>query len=170
MSEPGLVLITGGAGFIGSHLVEALLAEQCRVRVVDNLSTGHRANLAHVEGRYEWLEGDLADPEICRQAVRGVGTVFHEAAIPIRREVHAACELLGLDPLYVANEGKLIAVVPPEDAEHLLEVMRGHPLGRNAAVVGEVVAEHPGLVLLRSVVGGERVVTLLAGEQLPRIC
>jgi hydrogenase expression/formation protein HypE len=73
----------------------------------------------------------------------------------------------GLDPLYVANEGKLIAVVPPEDADRLLEDLRGHPLGRHAAVIGEVTAEHPGLVLLRSLVGGERVVTLLAVEQLP---
>ncbi len=99
-----------------------------------------------------------------------VGVRLTEAALPIRREVHAACEMLGLDPLYVANEGKLIAVVPPEDADRLLAVMRRHPLGRDAAVIGEVVAEHPGLVIQRSVVGGDRVVTLLAGEQLPRIC
>jgi hydrogenase expression/formation protein HypE len=103
-------------------------------------------------------------------AASGVGIRLSEAAIPMRPEVHAACEMLGLDPLYVANEGKLIAVVPPQDADRLLEVMRAHPLGTNAAVVGEVVAEHPGLVLLQSLVGGERVVTLLAGEQLPRIC
>jgi hydrogenase expression/formation protein HypE len=99
-----------------------------------------------------------------------VGVRLTEAAIPVRPEVHAACEMLGLDPLYVANEGKLIAAVPPDDADRVLEVMRGHPLGRDAAVIGEVVAEHPGMVLLRSLVGGERVVTLLAGEQLPRIC
>ena len=100
----------------------------------------------------------------------GVGVRLDEAAIPLRPEVRAACEMLGLDPLYVANEGKLIAVVPPEDAERLLAAMRAHPLGRNAAIIGEVVADHPGMVILRSLVGGERVVTLLAGEQLPRIC
>jgi hydrogenase expression/formation protein HypE len=100
----------------------------------------------------------------------GVGVKLTEAAIPIRREVRAACEMLGLDSLYVANEGKLIAVVPPCDAEKVLAVMRGHPLGREAAVIGEVVADHPGLVTLKSVVGGERVVSMLAGEQLPRIC
>jgi hydrogenase expression/formation protein HypE len=99
-----------------------------------------------------------------------VGIRIAEASIPVRPEVHAACEMLGLDPLYVANEGKLIAVVPPQDASRLLEVMRSHPLGRNAAMIGEVVAEHQGLVLMRSLVGGDRVVTLLAGEQLPRIC
>jgi hydrogenase expression/formation protein HypE len=78
--------------------------------------------------------------------------------------------MLGLDPLYVANEGKLIAVVPAADAGRLLEVMRAHPLGKNTAVIGEIVADHPGMVLMRSLVGGERVVTMLAGEQLPRIC
>jgi hydrogenase expression/formation protein HypE len=103
-------------------------------------------------------------------AASRVGIRIAESSLPIRREVHAACEMLGLDPLYVANEGKLIAVAPPEDTNRLLKVMREHPLGRSAAVIGEVVADHPGLVLLRSLVGGERVVTLLAGEQLPRIC
>jgi hydrogenase expression/formation protein HypE len=103
-------------------------------------------------------------------AASQVGVKLTEAAIPVRPEVHAACELLGLDPLYVANEGKLVAVVPPEDADRVLDVMRRHPLGRDAAFIGEVVTEHPGLVLLRSLVGGERVVALLAGEQLPRIC
>jgi hydrogenase expression/formation protein HypE len=103
-------------------------------------------------------------------AASRVGIRLMEAAIPIRAEVHAACEMLGLDPLYVANEGKLMAVVPSADADRLLEVMRGHPLGRNAAIIGEVVAEHPGMVLMKSLVGGERVVSMLAGEQLPRIC
>ena len=103
-------------------------------------------------------------------AASKVGVGLDEAAIPIRGEVRAACEMLGLDPLYVANEGKLIAVVPPGEADRLVEVMRAHPLGRNAAVIGEVVAEHPGMVTLRSLVGGERVVAMLSGEQLPRIC
>jgi len=99
-----------------------------------------------------------------------VGVRLDEAAIPVRAEVRGACEMLGLDPLAVANEGKLIAVVPAEDADRLVQTMRAHPLGRHAAIVGEVVADHPGMVTMRSVVGGERVVTMLAGEQLPRIC
>jgi hydrogenase expression/formation protein HypE len=99
-----------------------------------------------------------------------VGVEISEAAIPLRPEVRGACEMLGLDPLYVANEGKLIAVVPPEDAGRLLAVMRQHPLGRNAALIGTVVDKHVGMVTLHSLVGGERVVTMLAGEQLPRIC
>jgi hydrogenase expression/formation protein HypE len=99
-----------------------------------------------------------------------VGVVLDESAVPLRPEVRGACEMLGLDPLYVANEGKLMAVVPPEDAERVLQAMRAHALGRNAALIGEVVDDHPGMVIMRSRVGGERVVTLLAGEQLPRIC
>lgn len=78
--------------------------------------------------------------------------------------------MLGLDPLYVANEGKLIAAVPAEGCDRVLEAMRSHPLGKNAAVVGQVVADHPGMVVMRSRIGGQRIVTLLAGEQLPRIC
>ncbi len=99
----------------------------------------------------------------------GVGVRIDEASIPVRPEVRAACEMLGLDPLYVANEGKLIGVVPAEHARKLVEAMRAHPLGRDAAVVGEVVAEHPGMVTLRSAIG-ERFLTMPAGEQLPRIC
>ncbi len=99
-----------------------------------------------------------------------VGVKLDEAALPVRAPVRAACEMLGLDPLYVANEGKLIAVVPPSDAQRLLEVMRKHPLGRDAALIGEVVDLHPGTVTMRSLIGGERIISLLTGEQLPRIC
>jgi hydrogenase expression/formation protein HypE len=99
-----------------------------------------------------------------------VGVTITEGAIPIRGEVRGACEMLGLDPLYVASEGRLIAVVPPGDSHWLVETMRSHPLGRDAARIGEIVADHPGMVTQRSVVGGERVVTMLSGEQLPRIC
>jgi hydrogenase expression/formation protein HypE len=99
-----------------------------------------------------------------------VGVRLLEAALPIRPEVRGACEMLGLDPLYVANEGKLVAVVPPADADPLLATMRSHPLGQNAAVIGSVISDHPGLVTMQSLVGGERLVALLAGEQLPRIC
>src|SRR5947209_11907850 len=82
MNKPELSLVTGGAGFIGSHLVEALLGEGYRVRVVDNLATGHRSNLAHLEGRFEWIEGSVADFAVCRRAAEGVDSVFHQAAIP----------------------------------------------------------------------------------------
>ncbi len=103
-------------------------------------------------------------------AASRVGVTIDEAAIPVRAEVRGACEMLGLDPLYVANEGKLLAVVPPDDAERLLATMRKHSLGRNAALIGTINAENSGMVIQHSAVGGERVVTMLAGEQLPRIC
>jgi hydrogenase expression/formation protein HypE len=100
----------------------------------------------------------------------GVGVRITESRFPFRPEVRAACEMLGLDPLYVANEGKLIAIVPGVDADLLLQTMRAHPLGQQAAIVGEIVVDHPGMVVMKSVVGGERVVTMISGEQLPRIC
>jgi hydrogenase expression/formation protein HypE len=98
------------------------------------------------------------------------GIKLMESAIPLRSEVRAACEMLGLDPLYVASEGRLIAVVAPDQADRALEVMRIQRLGRDAAIIGQVVAEHPGMVTIRSPLGGERIVSMLAGEQLPRIC
>ncbi len=103
------------------------------------------------------------------QAAR-VGMLLDEAAIPISEPVRGACEILGLDPLYVANEGKVIAIVAREHADAALAAMRAHPLGARAAVIGEVVVEHPGKVFLKSRIGGRRVVDMLSGEQLPRIC
>jgi hydrogenase expression/formation protein HypE len=100
----------------------------------------------------------------------GVGIRIDESALPVREDVRGACEILGLDPLYVANEGKLVAIVAREQAEAALEALREHPLGGEAAVIGEVVAEHPGRVVQRSRIGGQRVVDMLSGEQLPRIC
>jgi hydrogenase expression/formation protein HypE len=106
--------------------------------------------------------------EIARQS--GVGICIRETELPIAAEVSAACELLGLDPLYVANEGKLIAVCPAKDAERLLGVMRAHPLGRRAALIGEVEADAHHFVRMQTSFGGNRVVDWLSGEQLPRIC
>jgi hydrogenase expression/formation protein HypE len=99
-----------------------------------------------------------------------VGIELEETAIPVLEEVKGACELLGLDPMYVANEGKLIAIVDPRRAEDVVDAMRRHPLGRQARVIGTVAEAHPGLVTLRTVLGTTRIVDLLAGDQLPRIC
>jgi hydrogenase expression/formation protein HypE len=99
-----------------------------------------------------------------------VGIVVREAAVAVREPVRGVCELLGLDPLYVANEGTLLAVVPRGDAARVLEVMRAQPEGREACVVGEVVDDRARLVVLETTVGGRRIVDMLQGEQLPRIC
>jgi hydrogenase expression/formation protein HypE len=106
--------------------------------------------------------------EIAEEA--NAGFVIDERQIPIPEEVRGACEILGLDPLYVANEGKLIAIVERADAQRALEAMRAHPLGREAAMIGEVVKDHAGVVVMRTRIGGSRVVDMLSGEQLPRIC
>ncbi|MGW1737651.1 hydrogenase expression/formation protein HypE [Nocardia sp. NPDC001965] len=106
--------------------------------------------------------------EIARAA--GIGVSLDETALPVPAAVRDACGLLGLDPLYVANEGKLVAFVPAADAERVLAAMRAHPLGARAAVIGSCVEEHPGMVVARTALGGTRVVDLPAGEQLPRIC
>ncbi len=100
----------------------------------------------------------------------GVGMTIREDAIPLKPEVRAACELLGLDPLYAANEGKLIAICPGERANHLLATMRAHPLGREAAIVGQVVEDPDCLVVMETQFGGRRILDWLAGIQLPRIC
>lgn len=99
-----------------------------------------------------------------------VGFLLDEQRVPLSEEVRGACEILGFDPLYVANEGKCIAIVGPDKAEAALAAMRAHPLGQDAAIIGEVVADHPGRVYLRSQIGGMRIVDMLSGEQLPRIC
>ncbi len=100
----------------------------------------------------------------------GVGMVVEEAAIPVKAEVAAACEFLGLDPLYVANEGKLIAIVALEHADAALAAMRAHPLGRDAAAIGVVVEDEHSFVRMTTGFGGGRIVDWLSGEQLPRIC
>ncbi len=103
-------------------------------------------------------------------ASSNVGMLLLEEKIPVTEAVRGACEILGLDPLYVANEGKLLAFVPQKDAARVLAAMHAHPLSENAVIIGEVVADHPGTVVMRSRIGGLRVVDMLSGEQLPRIC
>lgn len=130
------------------------------------------------------LECGGADVHVLRDPTRGgvasalneiadaarVGFRLDERALPLREDVRGACEILGLDPLYVANEGKCLAIVAPEVADTVLAAMRSDPRGRQAAIIGEVVGAHPGEVHLRTIIGGTRVVDMLSGEQLPRIC
>ncbi len=106
--------------------------------------------------------------EIARMSEVGI-TIFEER-IPLKNEVVGICELLGFDPLFLANEGKLLAFVAPDQAESVLDAVRGNEFGRDAAVIGEVVTNHPGKVYMQTRIGGERIVDMLTGEQLPRIC
>ncbi len=99
-----------------------------------------------------------------------VGIEFEEQKVPVRPAVNAACEMLGLDPFYIANEGKLVAIVPTAQAEIVLETMRRHEFGKEAAIIGHVTETHPGMVVAKTALGSSRVVDLPAGELLPRIC
>jgi hydrogenase expression/formation protein HypE len=106
--------------------------------------------------------------ELAKQS--GVSIRIEEEKIPLREEVLAACEMLGFDPLYVANEGKLVAIVPPGDADKVLKAMRKNRYGKDAAIIGEVGAEKPGRVVMKTVLGTSRIVDMLTGDLLPRIC
>jgi hydrogenase expression/formation protein HypE len=99
-----------------------------------------------------------------------VGMKLREEDIPVKPEVHAACELLGLDPLYVANEGKLIAICSADDADKLLAIMRAHPKGEDASIIGDLIEDEHNFIQMETSFGGSRIVDWLAGEQLPRIC
>jgi hydrogenase expression/formation protein HypE len=176
-ARPGDKILVSGT--LGDHGVAVLsVREGLRFETAVESDTAPLAGLAQAllaacprtRCMRDPTRGGLASTLNELAAASGAGATLDEAAIPARPEVRAACELLGLDLLYVANEGKLVAVVPPEDAGRALAALRAHTLGRAAAVVGEVTAAHPGLVTMKSRIGGERVVTLLAGEQLPRIC
>ncbi len=99
-----------------------------------------------------------------------VGIEYEERRLPVPEAVAAACDMLGMDPVHIANEGKLAAIVAPDAADMVLEAMRRHPLGAQAAIIGRVVEQHPGVVVARTAIGGSRVVDMQVGEQLPRIC
>jgi hydrogenase expression/formation protein HypE len=109
---------------------------------------------------------------VCNELARDTDltVVLNEQSLPVMPAVAAACELLGIDPLYVANEGKLVAVVPPAQADAALRALRADPLGSSAARVGEIHADPPGIVVLRTAMGGTRIVDMLVGDPLPRIC
>ncbi|MGC1781019.1 MAG: hydrogenase expression/formation protein HypE [Acidobacteriaceae bacterium] len=136
--------------------------------MLDTLSAGGRLEFIHC--MRDPTRGGVATTlnEIARRA--GVGMTLREQSIPVRETVKGACEVLGLDPLYVANEGKLLAIVAPEMSQAVLQQMQRHTLGHNAAIIGEVVADHPGMVLMKTEIGGTRVLDVMFGEQLPRIC
>ena len=143
-----------------------------------------KSDCAPLNGLVEAMFAASPDIHVLRDPTRGgvasalneiadsaqVGIDLVEEAVPVSEEVGGACEILGFDPLYVANEGKLLAFVAPESAEKVLEAMRRHPLGIKSAAIGRVVASHKGSVMMKTRIGGWRVVDMLSGEQLPRIC
>jgi hydrogenase expression/formation protein HypE len=168
------------SGTIGDHGVAVMSKRQnltFETAIVSDSAPLHRLVAAMVEASGGALRvmrdptrGGLAATlnELAHQS--DIGFRIVEDAIPVKPEVIAACDLLGLDPLYVANEGKLVAIVAPEAAETVLAAMRAHPLGRDAAIIGEVVADEHNFVQMMTGFGGGRIVDWLSGEQLPRIC
>jgi hydrogenase expression/formation protein HypE len=176
-ARPGDVVIVSGA--IGVHGVAVL---SCREGL--EFGTAIASDCAPLHGLVAAMLATGADLHVLRDPTRGgvaaslneiarsaaVGISIVERDLPIPQSVRDACGLLGLDPLYVANEGKLLAIVAPRDAEKVLAAMQAHPLGREARVIGTCVDEHPGMLVARTALGGTRVVDLPIGEQLPRIC
>ena len=176
-ATPGDVVIVSGD--IGVHGVAVM---SCREGL--QFATTVASDTAPLHGLVAAMIDTGADVHVLRDPTRGgvaatlneiaktakVGVSLDERAFPIPAEVRDACGLLGLDPLYVANEGKLLAFVPADDADRVLDAMRGHPLGARATVIGRCVTDHPGMVSAKTALGGTRVVDLPIGEQLPRIC
>ena len=176
-ARPGDAILLSGT--IGDHGMAVLSQREnlsFDAHIVSDTATLHGLVAAMLDSGAELhvlrdpTRGGLATTlnEIARQS--GVGMLLRETAIPVNPTVEAACEFLGLDPLYVANEGKLVAVCAPQDAERLLAVMHSHPLGKESAIIGEVLEDAHGFVQMATKLGGRRIVDWLAGEQLPRIC
>jgi hydrogenase expression/formation protein HypE len=176
-ARPGDVILV--SGYLGDHGI-AILAEreglQFETQVNSDSAALHTlvADLLEVTNEVRCLRdptrGGLSSTlnEIATSSKVGMELV--ETSIPVREEVRGACEMLGLDPMYVANEGKLVAVVSASAAQAALRALRGHPLGENAAIIGRVTEEHPRMVVMRTPLGTTRIVDMLAGDQLPRIC
>jgi hydrogenase expression/formation protein HypE len=179
---PGLVAegdVVISSGMIGDHGVAVMLARGDLALDADIESdTAPLADLAEsllaAAPATRWMRDATRGGvgTVCNELARdsGLTVVLEEAALPVRPAVAAACELLGIDPLYVANEGKFIAVVAPEEAGAAMAALQRHPLGRDAAAIGEIRREPPGLVVLLTPMGGTRIVDMLVGDPLPRIC
>jgi hydrogenase expression/formation protein HypE len=170
------VLVSGTLGDHGMAVMVARGGLELEVDLDSDTAPVHELAraLLELEGAVHWMRdptrGGLATAlnELAVQAT--VSVVLEESSLPLRPQVIGACEILGIDPLYVANEGKLVAVVAPDSTDKALAALRAHPLGAQAAVIGEVRAEPEGLVLLDTAFGGSRIVDMLVGDPLPRIC
>ncbi|HUL33652.1 MAG TPA: hydrogenase expression/formation protein HypE [Candidatus Eisenbacteria bacterium] len=176
-AKPGDAILV--SGMLGDHGI-AILAEREGLR----FDTEVQSDSAALHELVDTLLAATHEVRCLRDPTRGglsstlneiagssrVGMELDEAAMPVREEVRGACEMLGLDPLYVANEGKLVAIVSPDAGERALAALRSHPLGRDARVIGRVTQEHPKMVVMRTAFGTTRIVDMLSGDQLPRIC
>jgi hydrogenase expression/formation protein HypE len=176
-AQPGDVVLVSGD--IGDHGIAIL-----SVREGLEFETVVASDTAALDGLVAEILEETLDIHCLRDPTRGglaaalneiagashAGIELDEAAVPVKPAVRAACEMLGLDPFYIANEGKLIAILPAAKAEAVLGRMHAHPLGTRATVIGKVVESHSGMVVARTGIGGRRVVDRLVGEQLPRIC
>jgi len=177
LARPGDVVLLSGT--IGDHGI-AILAEREGLEFDSQIQSDSAAlhdlvaNMLAVSRNIRCMRdptrGGVSSALNEIAATSKVGIELIEREIPVREEVRGACEMLGLDPLYVANEGKLIAIAPAEDAQALLATMLNNPLGKNACIIGKVSEAHPGLVTMRTDFGTSRIVDMLAGDQLPRIC
>lgn len=176
-AQPGDVVLLSGP--IGDHGIAVLAARgelafetavESDIAPLNDLVETMYASCSSIHALRDPTRGGLATAlnEIACQS--GVAIQLDEETIPVRPPVVAACELLGFDPLYVANEGKLVAIVPAEDAEAILQAMRSAPYGDEACRIGKVEAAPSGMVLMQTAIGGTRVVDMLSGEMLPRIC
>ena len=176
-ARPGDVVIVSGP--IGEHGITIMLARgELDIESEVTSDTAPLNGLVErlldaapgVRGLRDATRGGVAT--ICNEVARaaGVAVVLEEEAVPVRPDVRGACELLGIDPLYVACEGRLVAVVDGDQVEAAMAALRAHPLGEGAAVIGRVRDDPPGLVLLKTSFGGTRIVDLLVGDPLPRIC
>lgn len=175
--RPGDAILVNG--LLGDHGAAILNA-----RGDMKLSTPLESDCAALHGLIDALLAAAPGTRFLRDATRGgiatvlnevadasqVGIEIHEDKTPLRAEVRGFCEILGLDPLYLANEGKLVTAVPADQADAALAAMKAHPLGRDAAVIGKATDGRPGRVVMHTVFGGRRIVDMLVGEQLPRIC
>ncbi len=177
LARPGDVVLLNGT--IGDHGVAVMSKREgleFETSIESDTAVLHTLVAAMLDVTHEIhvlrdpTRGGLASSlnEIARAS--DVGIEINERDLAVRPAVQAACEMLGLDPMYVANEGKLVAIVPPEHAEAVLTAMRAHPLGQDATSIGTVVEEHRGMVTARTGIGGRRVVDMQVGELLPRIC
>ncbi len=174
--EPGDKLIVNG--YIGDHGVAVMSKREAL-----SYDAGIQSDCAPLNGLIKKVidkypvafmrdatRGGLATVMVELAEASGNGVELQEEAIPVRENVRGMCEIFGFDPLYVANEGKVIMVVKPEHEKEVLDVLRSHTLGKNSSVIGTVVEEHKGKVVLQTGIGGRRIIDMLAGEQLPRIC